>query len=102
MMAQGGKTMRTQLTGRVLGYRSVQVLAYVHDSIAANGQAPSYAMIRDQLGISSKAKVCEIVQRLERRGLLSRAGQGRVRMFGGWRAPVIEIGNLPRLANGVR
>ena len=76
-MAQGGIRHQPQLTGRVLGYRSVQVLAFVHSTIASDGIAPSYTMIADHLGISSRAKVCEIVKRLERRGLLSRVGGGR-------------------------
>lgn len=67
------------LTGRVLGYRAVQVLAYVHSEVAETGEAPSYDMICDRLGISSRPKVCKIIASLERRGLLSRAGAGRVR-----------------------
>lgn len=70
------------LTGRVLGYRSVQVLTYVRQTIDDTGRAPSYAMIRDQLGFNDKAEVCHIVKRLEKRGLLRRAGYGRVRRFG--------------------
>ena len=67
------------VTGRVLGYRAVQVLAYVRAEIETSGRAPSYDMICDQLGISSRGKVSEIVNGLERRGLVSRAGAGRVR-----------------------
>lgn len=70
---------RPALTGRALGYRAVQVLGYVRSTIAEEGQAPSYSMIRDQLGIGTKGEVCEIVERLERRGLLRRVGHGRVR-----------------------
>lgn len=69
---------QTQLSGRVLGYRSVQVLEYVRTSIAQDGQAPTYEMICDKLQINGRHKVCEIVKRLERRGLLSRVGRGRV------------------------
>lgn len=69
----------SRLTGRALGYRSFQVLAYVRETVAEEGRAPSYGMICDELGISSKAKVCDIVKRLERRGLVNRAGCGRVR-----------------------
>lgn len=64
---------------RVLGYRQSQVLRYVRQTIAEDGRAPSYGMIREELGIRSRGKVCEIVDRLERRGLLRRAGRGRVR-----------------------
>lgn len=64
---------------RELGYRGVQVLAYVRTSIAEQGRAPSYEMICDKLGISTRAKVCEVVKRLEKRGLISRVGSGRVR-----------------------
>lgn len=64
---------------RVLGYRGSQVLAYVRQTIDQEGMAPSYRMIRDELGIGTKGEVAEIVGRLERRGLLRRAGRGRVR-----------------------
>lgn len=67
------------LTGRVLGYRAAQVLGYVRATIDEQGQAPSYRMIASELGIATKGEVCEIVQRLERRGLLRRTGSGRVR-----------------------
>ena len=67
------------LTGRVLGYRAVQVLNYVHAEIAESGQAPSYSMIRDTIGFIHKGDVHRVVKSLERRGLLSRAGEGRVR-----------------------
>lgn len=67
------------ITGRALGYRSVQVLGYVRQTIEREGQVPSYGMIANELGIRDRAKVCEIVDRLERRGLLHRAGKGRVR-----------------------
>lgn len=67
------------LTGRCLGYRSAQVLDYVRRTVADEGRAPSYSMIADELGIATKGEVCKLVQRLERRGLLARAGSGRVR-----------------------
>lgn len=67
------------LTTRALGYRGFQVLNYVRDTIGADGRAPSYDMIADATGISSRSKVCEVVARLERRGLVSRVGAGRVR-----------------------
>jgi len=68
-----------RITDRSLGYRAVQVLGYVHETIAEQGQAPSYRMIRDALDFCDKAAVQRVVERLERRGLLSRAGSGRVR-----------------------
>lgn len=64
---------------RVLGYRGAQVLDYVQRVLRDEGQAPSYSMIRDELGIHTKGEVCEIVGRLERRGLLRRVGHGRIR-----------------------
>jgi hypothetical protein len=63
----------------ILGYRATQVLAYVRAVIAADGRAPSYGMIRDNLGFASNVHVCRVVQRLEQRGLLRRVGSGRVR-----------------------
>ena len=68
-----------QPSPRVLGYRGEQVLRYVRQTIAEEGRAPSYGMICDELGIRDRGKVCEVVQRLERRGLLRRTGSGRVR-----------------------
>lgn len=67
------------LTFRMLGYREVQVLEYVKRTIAEEGSAPSYEMIRDGLDLCDKAQVCKIVRNLEKRGLLNRAGAGRVR-----------------------
>lgn len=64
---------------RELGYRGRQVLAFVRDCIDSEGNAPSYTMIRDTLGFNDRAEVCRVVTRLEDRGLLSRAGHGRVR-----------------------
>jgi SOS-response transcriptional repressor LexA len=64
---------------RELGYRGTQVLSYVRETIANEGQAPSYAMIRDQLGFTHECHVLRVVSRLENRGLLKRAGSGRVR-----------------------
>ena len=55
------------------------MLNYVQATIAAEGMAPSYGMIRDELGIATKGEVCKIVSRLERRGVISRVGSGRVR-----------------------
>lgn len=71
--------MATRRAPRELGYRGVQVLSYVRETIAVDGQAPSYAMIRDTLGFTHEADVLRVVQRLERRGLLHRAGAGRIR-----------------------
>jgi DNA-binding Lrp family transcriptional regulator len=64
---------------RELGYRGVQVLAYVRSTIAEEGQAPSYGMIAAKLGMCSRENVLRVVERLESRGLLRRAGVGRVR-----------------------
>lgn len=64
---------------RSLGYREVQVLRYVEATIATEGRSPSYRMIDDKLDLHGKGNVANIVKRLERKGLLSRAGCGRVR-----------------------
>ena len=63
---------------RELGYRGHQVLAFVRTTIATHGQAPSYRMICEELGISDKSAVSRMVDRLEKRGLLRRVGTGRV------------------------
>lgn len=64
---------------RELGYRGRQVLELVRLTIADRGQAPSYTEIRDTLGFGDRAEVCRVVERLEQRGLVRRAGAGRVR-----------------------
>lgn len=64
---------------RELGYRGFQVIAFIRKCIAEEGMAPSYGMIRDELGFLHEADVCRVVKRLEGRGLLRRAGKGRVR-----------------------
>ena len=66
-------------TTRVLGYRAAQVLGYVRTVIEIEGQAPSYSMIRDALGFGTKSDVCQVIEGLEKRGLLRRTGKGRVR-----------------------
>jgi hypothetical protein len=64
---------------RELGYRGAQVLAYVRSTIEVEGSAPSYSMIRDELGFGDDAGVVRVVSILEKRGLLKRVGAGRVR-----------------------
>jgi SOS-response transcriptional repressor LexA len=64
---------------RHLGYRAQQVLGYVERTYARDGIAPSYSMIRDELGMYSKSNVQRTIESLERQGLLRRAGSGRVR-----------------------
>lgn len=75
---------------RHLGYRGEQVLAYVNDTIRNNGRAPSYAMIAEDLGLSSISDVCAVIRRLERRGYLTRTDTGS-RHRRGWHQPVIAI-----------
>lgn len=48
--------------------------------IALHGRAPSYGIIRDELGFRDKADVRSVVKRLEKRGLLMRVGDMRVRL----------------------
>lgn len=67
------------LTGRAIGYRGSQVLGYVRETIASEGQAPSYGMIRDRFNLAHNGHVHDIIVRLEARGLLRRAGRGRIR-----------------------
>ena len=64
---------------RALGYRAVQVLAFVSATINERGFAPSLGEIRDALGFNDTCDVRVVVKRLEKRGLMSRAGAGRVR-----------------------
>jgi SOS-response transcriptional repressor LexA len=64
---------------RILGYRETQVLQFAQATIEAEGIAPTYAMICNELGISTKGEVSRIVAALERRLLLKRVGSGKVR-----------------------
>jgi SOS-response transcriptional repressor LexA len=64
---------------RHLGYRMQQVLHCVERTIASDGLAPSYEMIRKELGMRDRVLVHRVVKRLERGGYLHRAGSGRVR-----------------------
>jgi SOS-response transcriptional repressor LexA len=66
-------------TNRILGFRMAQVKQMIDDRVAAAGQSPSYAQIRDELGFNHEKHVSRVVQRLERRGLLTRSGSGRER-----------------------
>jgi SOS-response transcriptional repressor LexA len=61
---------------RCLGYRAQQVLAYVTEQIANRGISPSYAEIRDALGLCSKGDVHRIIIGLEARRKLVRNGNG--------------------------
>jgi len=70
---------RPALTDRILGYRAFQVWAHVQQCVANDGLAPTYTGIMAEIGIGSKGEVSRIVSSLERRGLLSRTGSGRVR-----------------------
>lgn len=74
----------------MLGYRGGQVIAFISAEVERSGRPPSYAMIADALGISSTADVCNIVRRLEKRGLLKRTDTGS-RYRRGWHQPVIEL-----------
>lgn len=62
-----------------LGYRGCQVLALVRETIDTDGSPPSYTEIRDALGFSDRSDVGKVVARLEGRGLLHRAGEGKTR-----------------------
>ncbi len=72
-----------------LGYRSTQVLAYIQTITARDGIAPTYAMIGTEFGMNN-SDVCNVVRRLEARGLLRRLPvTGRRSM--GWHKPVIVL-----------
>jgi SOS-response transcriptional repressor LexA len=63
---------------RMLGYRASQVRAYLLSEIASCGVAPSYSMICNETGISTRGEVSRIVAALERRGEIKRVGPTRV------------------------
>lgn len=74
-MAKDGRLNANPRQGR----RKVQVLDYVHRTVASDGQPPSYGMICQELGIGTRTEVWKIVRSLERDGHLKRVGAGRVR-----------------------
>lgn len=73
---------------RCIGYRGSQVLQIVTIATDDGQQSPSYAMIANALGFNSVADVCNVVRRLEKRGLLARCDTG-ARHDRGWHEPVI-------------
>jgi DNA-binding MarR family transcriptional regulator len=85
-----GGRHQPQIAHRALGYRAVQVLSYVQTFIAANGYAPSYNRIADELGMD-KPDVGKLVKRLEKRALVMRVGSGRVRSGAEWNQPVLRL-----------
>lgn len=72
-----------------LGYRGQQVLEYVSTTVERRGHAPSYADIANHLDMTV-SDVCNVVRRLEHRGVLKRRTVG-VRKNRGWHAPVIVL-----------
>lgn len=63
---------------RALGYRQVQVLRYIYATIEIEGAAPSQGDIRRRFDMD-RANVSQMITAFERRGLLKRVGDGRVR-----------------------
>lgn len=76
--------------GVCLGYRGQQVLALVQTAAERGERPPSYAMIADKLGMSCAADVCNVIRRLEKRGLLKRYDTGS-RYRRGWHQSVVEL-----------
>lgn len=72
-----------------LGYRGQQVLKYVTNTVERRGHAPSYADIADHLNMTVP-DVCNVVRRLEHRGVLKRRTVG-IRKTRGWHTPVIVL-----------
>lgn len=73
---------------RHLGFRARQIYEFVRDAFHAERPTPSYAKIANALGMNSISDVCNVVRRLERRGLLSRCDTGS-RHRRGWHQSVI-------------
>lgn len=68
--------MARLITHRELGYRQRQVLAFAQTYARQHGRTPSYDTIANALGLSSRAKVHNVVKGLEKRGFMSRVGRG--------------------------
>jgi SOS-response transcriptional repressor LexA len=78
----------------LLGYRETQVLGVIEENVRDEGRAPSYRMIRDELGIATAGEVCRIVKRLERRGILRRDGIDAINTRRGVRRLRIRLVNV--------
>jgi predicted transcriptional regulator of viral defense system len=61
---------------RILGYRETQVFKLVLADLAERGVVRSYDAIAAALGMRHKSHVCDVIGRLERRGLIQRTGSG--------------------------
>lgn len=59
-----------------LGYRAFQVLNYLNAYFGEHGKVPPYDKICEHAGVGSCGEVSRIMASLERRGLLSRSGNG--------------------------
>lgn len=76
-----------ELKSRALGYRAIQVVLFVQDHIAIHGYAPSYRIIRDELGFADKSDVQKVCKRLERRGIVAIIGNPERN----WHLPAIQL-----------
>lgn len=85
---------------RELGFRGRQVLALITTAASNGDRPPSYASIAQALGMNSIADVCNVVRRLERRGLIERRDVGS-RYRDGWHNPVIVVQTQTTLAQKV-
>jgi len=61
---------------RILGYREAQVLRLVEADLAERGAVRSYGRIAAELGMCGRNAVCNVIGRLERRGLVCRIRRG--------------------------
>ena len=64
------------MSKRILGYRETQILHLVGADLAERGSVRSYEAIAAALGMRHRSNVCNIIGRLERRGLVRRCDQG--------------------------
>ena len=71
--------MSAPASNRILGFRECQVLELLTADIATDGAARSYRAMAIALGMSARHHVADTVRRLERRGLITRVGEGRGR-----------------------
>ena len=65
------------------------MLGLIKQRVERKGEAPSYRAIADALDMSVP-DVCNVVRRLERRGLLKRRAVG-ARKNQGWHKSVVEL-----------
>lgn len=78
-MASAAPRTPFEVRRRVLGFREVQIVAMLEQRRSLGLLVPSYAEIMQELGFCDKAGVLRVIERLERKQIVTRSGGGRRR-----------------------